>query len=99
MTEQEQYRQQIADDFKQIMAAPHGRRFVSELLDHCRLYQASYGPDERSTCFNEGRRNVGLKILADINDICPELYAVMVNERNELISRLNEKAQEDENDG
>lgn len=95
--DQEQYQRQRCEDFKQLMTAPHGRRFISELLDHCRIFSASYGPDDRTTSFNEGRRNVGLKILADINDICPELYGLMTEERNDLLSRLNE--QKEETDG
>lgn len=95
--DQEQHQRQRCEDFKQLMTTPYGRRFISELLDECRVFSASYGHDDRTTNFNEGRRHIGLKLLSAINDICPELYGLMVEERNDLLSQLNE--QKEDTDG
>jgi hypothetical protein len=35
------------------------------------------GPSAEVTAFNEGRRDLGLVVLADLMRVCPELYARM----------------------
>lgn len=64
---------QEADDLKTVMSTVQGRRFVMALLDRTGLFRTSF-TGNASTYFNEGRRDVGLRLLADINEQCPELY-------------------------
>lgn len=58
-----------------------GRRWVWNLLSRCNVYATSFVVgDPHATSFNEGGRNVGLSILAQVIRAAPEQYAVMQKE-------------------
>jgi hypothetical protein len=59
-------RLQELGDLKAILATPHGRRFVWKILQDARVLNSSFAANELVIAFNEGRRNVGLKLMADI---------------------------------
>lgn len=64
-----------------IMSVQHGREWIWDLLGFCRVYHQSFVQGEPdSTAFNEGRRSVGNKLLADIVRIAPETYIAMMKE-------------------
>jgi hypothetical protein len=65
--------------FKSVMATAEGRRWIWWLLDRCGVFRTSFTGDE-TTYFNEGTRNVGLMVIADINALCPEYFATMMTE-------------------
>jgi len=73
-------RQRYDADFRWLMADARGRRLVWHWLTAARLYESSMGPSPEATAFNEGRRNAGLVLLADVNRICPADYATMMVE-------------------
>ena len=79
-TEQDQ--QDIAD-FKWLMSDHRGRRFLWKTMGEGRLFQSSIGPTDAVTNYNEGQRNIGLLLLSQVNDLTPELYAVMAAENVE----------------
>lgn len=66
-------------DIKAIMSAVEGRRYMWKLLDRAGIYRSSFTGNS-TTFFNEGQRNLGLSVLADINESCPELYLTMLEE-------------------
>lgn len=68
--------------FSAVMATPDGRRYLWWLLERCGVFKSSFTGDH-ATFFNEGQRNVGLAVMADIHAACPELYAVMLHEAQE----------------
>ena len=73
------------DDFRWVMGTPKGRRFVWSLLSATGMYQTSYvAGDSGGTAFREGRRNLGLMLLAKIDQWCPENFVKMYNEHLEL---------------
>lgn len=55
-------------DFKTVMGTPAGRRVLNDLLVFCGVFRTSFNNSGSVTSFNEGHRNVGLKILADIEE-------------------------------
>ena len=72
------------DDVKSILSTEHGRRFFFRYLSICGVFKSSFtGSSE--TYFLEGRRDVGLRLLADINESNPKAYAALMEE--------NERAQ------
>lgn len=77
--------QQLQDiaDFKWLMGDSRGRRFMWRTMGSCRIFQGSIGPTDAITNFNEGQRNVGLLLLSQVNNLTPELYAVMAAENVE----------------
>lgn len=87
----EKFRAIEVEDFKWLMADKRGRRYVWRLLSLTRVFQSSFTGNSH-TFFNEGTRNVGLKILEDINSLCPERYLQMLqeNKANESRSRTRD---------
>lgn len=48
------------------MAGPLTKKYLTELLEQCGVDHPSFDKDTHLTAFNEGRRAIGLRILADI---------------------------------
>jgi len=58
-----------------------GRAWVWDLLSACGLYRMSARTgDAHMTYFHEGERNVGLRLLAQLQRVCPKHYATMTEE-------------------
>jgi hypothetical protein len=87
-------RLQRNEDFRWLMGDPRGRRFVWDLLAKAGLFRSSLASTAELTAFNEGRRDVGLAVLADLTRLCPGQYARM---QAEAISK--QPASNGENDG
>jgi len=62
-----------------LMCQREGRRFMWRLLQSCRLYETGLAGTS-AAFFREGERNVGLRVLADIVRLCPDLHARMAIE-------------------
>ena len=55
-------------DYRQLfLSTPLGRKVLWDVFYLCRLYQASMNKDTHVTAFNEGKRDIGLRILAIMN--------------------------------
>jgi len=72
-------RRRDVEDFKSLMKLKEGRRFVWRLLAETGVYHSSFTGNSE-TFFKEGRRSIGLILMGELHTICPELYAVMVEE-------------------
>ena len=70
-----------AEDFKWLLSSRRGRRIVWRFLDRAGVFRLSFNTNSMTMAFNEGNRNEGLRILAQIHTLCPELYPVMVKEQ------------------
>ena len=70
-------------DFKWLMSSKRGRRIVWRLLERAGVFRLSFNTNSMQMAFAEGNRNEGLRTLAQIHALCPELYPVMVKEANE----------------
>lgn len=72
------------EDLTKLMDTPHGRRFMWKLLGQCGVFRLSYSGELASTSFNEGQRNIGLGLFAEIMAHCPHLYLLMADEAKEM---------------
>lgn len=70
-------------DVKWLMSGPRGRRMVFRILEETRAMLPVFDSNFGRMAHNEGRRDVGLYLLAAINESCPESYAVMLQEQRE----------------
>lgn len=68
-------------DLKWLMGTKRGRRIVWRLLDRAGVFRLSFNTNAMQMAFAEGTRNEGLRTLAQIHALCPELYPVMVKEQ------------------
>lgn len=87
-TEREREKQQrtaaylAAEDMKWLMGSRRGRRIAWRILDRTGIYRSSFTGNSE-TYFREGMRNVGLMLMAQIHEVCPESYTLMMKEQNE----------------
>lgn len=68
------------DDLRWLMGSKRGRRIVWRLLDLAGVFRSSFNPVAMQMAFNEGFRNYGNRMLAQIHDSCPDFYPQMMKE-------------------
>ena len=73
-------RLQLDEATRWLMGNAQGRRFVWSLLGKAGVFRSSMAPSAEATAFNEGRRDLGLGLLADVMRLCPEQYGRMQSE-------------------
>lgn len=75
------------EDLAWLLSSKRGRRVMWRLLTNAGVYRLSYTQgDASATAFNEGQRNLGLRLLSLIMTHCSEAYASMVQERTNVRS-------------
>lgn len=72
-------KQKFGEDLLTVLGTPQGRRFYWRLMTHCGIYKNSFTGNSQ-TFFNEGMRNVGLKLMGDLMENAPEMYILMIKE-------------------
>ncbi|SMF64646.1 hypothetical protein SAMN06265365_12335 [Tistlia consotensis] len=78
MTREQQRR---AAALRYVLEDRRGRDWLWSLLEDCRIWTSSYTGDT-ATFFNEGMRNVGLKVLTEITETVPEALVTMITENH-----------------
>lgn len=76
-------RNQEIQDIAFILNDKRGRRFFWRYLSTCGVFKSSADNSGSWTYFNEGRRNVGLQLLSDMDEAAPEAYSLMLKESKE----------------
>lgn len=64
-------RRQAEADMREMLAAPAARRFLARLIDACGVFTLNPALDGRA----EGRREIGLWLVAEINTVRPAAFA------------------------
>jgi len=68
-------RRRELDDISWVMGDARGRRVMNRIWELARMFQVSPNIDSPlKTAFHEGGRNLGLVLLADVNEACPERF-------------------------
>ena len=60
-------RERELDDLKKILKIPEGRRFVLRVLGEAGMFHASFSLNSMQTSFNEGKRDIGLWLMKDLD--------------------------------
>ena len=84
-------RQDEIGDFKWLMGQKRGRRIVRRLLDFTGINRSSFSNSGSQTFFNEGQRNVGLKLLLMINSDCTDEYVLMLKEHQDNVRHADDR--------
>lgn len=71
-----------SDDIKWMMNDPRGRRIAWDLMSKCHVFESSFSPNLSQTNFNEGERNVGLRLFNDIMENASDQYMRMAEENS-----------------
>jgi hypothetical protein len=65
-----------------LMSLPAGRQWMHELLVRCHVFSCSFNGNALQSAFAEGERNIGLALLIDVMNACPDQYVMMEKEAN-----------------
>lgn len=76
-------RDQIKADFLWLMTDQRGRRIVWRQLSAAGVFNTTFDIQAMQMAFAEGRRSEGLRLLAQVHTLCPELYPTMMKENTE----------------
>lgn len=64
-----------------LMDIPEGREWVYEKLAECHVYATTFVPgDTYMSAYQEGRRSVGLELLADVMSAAEDQFIIMCKE-------------------
>lgn len=84
-------------DIKDLMDTAHGRRVVWRILEAGRVFSSTFSVEALHMAFMEGQRNAGLSILADVMEVAPKKFQVMMleaKERRDIVSAILDKEKE-----
>lgn len=73
-------REQRANDLRSIMSVPHGRRFLWEHIGSCGVFRSAFNSDALVMAFNEGSREIGLKLYVELLEADPKGCVLMQQE-------------------
>jgi hypothetical protein len=93
----EDERRKELSDIKLQMDTERGRKVMWRLLEMSHVFRPTFSNDPYLMAFNEGTRNTGLKLFADIMEIAPKKYMVMAleaQERSAILEAILEKEKE-----
>lgn len=82
----EAYEKQEELDVQSVMSSENGRRFCYKILELAGVFRSSAGQADfrtNETMFFEGRRDLGLRIMADLQKHTPKNYGLMLEEARE----------------
>jgi hypothetical protein len=78
-------KKQETEDLKAVLSSVAGRRFLHRQLSVCGIYRTSM-TGTVYTYYNEGARQVGLNLMAEIEEADIEAYALLVRENRKVSS-------------
>ena len=73
-------RERELNDLRWLLGHPQGRRIVSRLLDKTGVHRSSFNTSGSVMAFNEGRRDTGLFLMAELIEASPSGYMNVLNE-------------------
>lgn len=76
-------RRRELSDIAQILSTLEGRRFYWRMMVTCGIFLSSF-TGNNTTFYNEGMRNIGLILLADMNEADPTAYLKMISESKKM---------------
>jgi hypothetical protein len=86
-------RKQELLDIDALMSTPAGARFIWRLLTLSGVFRSSFSSDALVMAMNEGQRNMGLRLLGDVMQACPDKYLNMMRTAKSRTTKEEEDAQ------
>lgn len=79
--------QEVEDqDMRWLVSSKRGRRMVWRFLERSGVFRLSFNTNAMQMSFNEGHRNFGNAMLADVNRVSPECFSLMMRESKEALN-------------
>lgn len=79
-----------------IMSTADGREWMWNHLGMCGVFQSTYATNTHDTAFNEGRRSIGLRLMADLQEYTFKHYQSMEKEAHERLEQENQEVAKDD---
>lgn len=76
-------REQQLVELKAILDTRFGRDLLWRMLERCSVFKTTFSSEPLTMAFNEGKRQIGLWLLKEINEAQPKAYSLMTQENNE----------------
>lgn len=73
-------RRKELDDLRWLLAHPQGRRITTRLLDQAGVFRSSFNTSGSVMAFNEGRRDTGLFLTAELLEASADGYMKVLKE-------------------
>jgi hypothetical protein len=73
-------RERELNDIRSLCGRKEGRRLLWRIFERAHIYQSTFTGDALSGAFQEGERNVGLFLLADLTEAAPDRLMEMMKE-------------------
>lgn len=71
------------EDLRWVLNDKRGRRFLWKTLSGCNAFHSGFSENQAIMAFTAGKREVGLKLLAQINTASKDAYLLMIKENQE----------------
>lgn len=86
-----QYRREVlTEHFRNVLGTVAGRAVLWHILEQTRLHATSYDPDVHVVMRHEGRRDVGLDMIAMIETVNPHGYVQLMEQAKATAAREQE---------
>jgi len=85
-----QQRQHLMD-IDQVLSTPAGQRVIWVLLERTGVMRSSFHSDPLVMAMQEGQRNIGLRLTAEILEACPEKYINLLKSAKARREKANEE--------
>lgn len=72
-----------------LASSVEGRQYLWDALEHSHIFASTFTGDPLRSAFLEGERNVGLRLLSDLVQECPNHFLQMMREANERRTSSN----------
>lgn len=78
------HKQKELDEFTSaMMDTSQGRGWMWDILTATKVFQTVFSTRALEMAFNEGQRNVGLRLMADLMRVSPDQYITMARENGD----------------
>lgn len=74
---------EIEQAYRDLMSTRQGRKFLYYVLELTKFMQQPFNGQALGTAFNCGEQNVGKRILADMLNVAPDSFVVLMKEAND----------------
>ena len=76
------YQRKLIEDLKKVLGTTEGIRYIYHLLEECRVFSEVYSINHAEMSFREGQRQVGLKLLQEVEAANPDALLSMLAARS-----------------
>ena len=74
-------RQDLISSLSKFLETRGGRRWMLGILDLAHTFETSFHENPHYMAFREGERNIGLRIIADLQDVSADMLSKVLKER------------------